>query len=72
VAEFSKLLLQLVGDRPYLRGALCAQLGDLSHLVVELVDVVEHGDAAQHHGHSTGQYATGRVQEQLGNLECKK
>ena len=34
-----------------------------------LVDVVEHGDAAQHHGHRAGEEAAGGVQHQLRNLK---
>ena len=34
-----------------------------------LVDVVEHGDAAEHHGHRAGEDAAGRVQHQLRNLK---
>ena len=68
LAQLPERLLELVGDGPDLGGALGAELGDLLDLVVELVDVVQHGDAAQHHRHRPGEDAAGGVQHQLRNL----
>ena len=65
MAQLPERLLELVGDGPDLGGALGAELGDLLHLAVELVDVVDHGDAAEHHSHRSGEDAGGGAQDQF-------